>query len=457
MAKIKHIFGLQAELNSKTALPVTPSANQIIVYDQTVDGEIRLKSLGHSVNDSGTSTSDLWTASKIASEIAAGVGAGQMNNPVADITELKAFECTGLADKSLILVETYGLYRWDENNETTEDTTNWTVVQPGSPNVGTEGRWFRLTALIDGLMILPVSYHENYVVIFDGVGQPKDSGINYQNLMLKITSGDVGDVPVIVSGGSLQGGGYTPAELLTRSNHTGTQAQSTITGLVTDLAGKISKVSSAVSSNLPVFDANDPAGLVDSTVALSSVVINTRRVESGSGLTGGGTLSSDVTLAVSFGGTGSATTVSRSDHTHSDYVAITTQVIAGSGLTGGGALSGNVTLAVSFSGTGSASSAARSDHTHNDLQPREYDVAREYSPTTEKEADTAFDITLSPAAKTESEFVVSCEGMVLEEVDTSQSGVDGFEFINTTTLRIRVPYTVETTETIRIVYKSATT
>lgn len=47
------------------------------------------------------------------------------------------------------------------------------------------------------------------------------------------------------------------------------------------------------------------------------------------------------------------------------YVVTSRTVGAGTGLTGGGALSANITLNVSFAGTGAAATAARSDHNHD--------------------------------------------------------------------------------------------
>lgn len=133
-------------------------------------------------------------------------------------------------------------------------------------------------------------------------------------------------------------------------------------------------------------------------------VPTSRQVIAGTGMTGGGALTSNVTLSIANGGVGSvqlansgvtsgvygnatnipvftvdskgrvtaATTVPA---TISGYVPTSTQVIAGNGLTGGGALSGNVTLAASYSATapqagfqsgsaGSANTIARSDHKH---------------------------------------------------------------------------------------------
>jgi hypothetical protein len=133
-------------------------------------------------------------------------------------------------------------------------------------------------------------------------------------------------------------------------------------------------------------------------------VPTTRQVIAGTGMTGGGQLSSNVTLSIANGGVGSTQLASSGvtpgvygDATNipvvtvdttgrvtaatttpaviSGYVPTSTQVIAGNGLTGGGALSGNVTLAASYSAsaplagfqTGSAGSLntlARSDHRH---------------------------------------------------------------------------------------------
>jgi hypothetical protein len=130
----------------------------------------------------------------------------------------------------------------------------------------------------------------------------------------------------------------------------------------------------------------------------------TRQVIAGTGMTGGGQLSSNVTLSVAPKGvngtllsdtgvtagvygdatnipvvtvdsTGRVTAATTTPATVSGYVPTTRQVIAGNGLTGGGALSTNVTLAASYSAsapesgfqTGSAGVAntlARSDHKH---------------------------------------------------------------------------------------------
>lgn len=128
------------------------------------------------------------------------------------------------------------------------------------------------------------------------------------------------------------------------------------------------------------------------------------QVIAGTGMTGGGALTGNVTLSVAVGGIGttqlansgvtagvygtatdipvftvdatgrvmSATTIPA---TISGYVPTTRQVIAGTGLTGGGALSANVTLTADLSSStpltgfqsgsaGSATTMSRSDHTH---------------------------------------------------------------------------------------------
>lgn len=133
-------------------------------------------------------------------------------------------------------------------------------------------------------------------------------------------------------------------------------------------------------------------------------VPTSRQVIAGTGMTGGGALSSNVTLSIATGGVGSTqlansgvtagvygdatnipvvtidskgrvTAATTTPATVSGYVPTTRQVIAGNGLTGGGALNANVTLAASYSAsaplagfqTGSAGSLntlARSDHRH---------------------------------------------------------------------------------------------
>ena len=133
-------------------------------------------------------------------------------------------------------------------------------------------------------------------------------------------------------------------------------------------------------------------------------VPTSRQVIAGTGMTGGGQLTSNVTLSVAPKGvngtllsdtgvasgvygdatnipvftvdsTGRVTAATTIPATISGYVPTSTQVIAGNGLTGGGLLSGNVTLAASYSASapesgfqagsaGAANTLARSDHKH---------------------------------------------------------------------------------------------
>lgn len=133
-------------------------------------------------------------------------------------------------------------------------------------------------------------------------------------------------------------------------------------------------------------------------------VPTSRQVIAGTGLTGGGQLSANITLSIATGGvgttqlaasgvtpgvygdatnvpqftvdaTGRVTAATSVPLSISGYVPDTRQVIAGNGLTGGGALSSNVTLAVSYGGSapaslsgsgsaGSATTVSRSDHSH---------------------------------------------------------------------------------------------
>ena len=133
-------------------------------------------------------------------------------------------------------------------------------------------------------------------------------------------------------------------------------------------------------------------------------VPTTRQVIAGTGMTGGGQLSSNVTLSVANGGitstqlsttgvaagsygdatnipvftvdsNGRITAASTIAATISGYVPVTRQVIAGDGLTGGGPLNANVTLEADLSDSlplaglttgsaGVATSISRSDHKH---------------------------------------------------------------------------------------------
>ena len=168
-------------------------------------------------------------------------------------------------------------------------------------------------------------------------------------------------------------------------------------------------------SQLPEAPVADPAGyfpiVISGTtykVQFSQINQNltvppSRAINAGTGLTGGGTLSHDITIAVANGGIGDSqldttgvsagtygnganvpvvtvntkgrvTSLSTTPLVVSGYVPDSRQVIAGSGLTGGGTLAADRTFAIDFSSAtpqplgsptaGTGTNAARDDHVH---------------------------------------------------------------------------------------------
>ena len=152
-----------------------------------------------------------------------------------------------------------------------------------------------------------------------------------------------------------------------------------------------------------VYEGNNYQIRVGDLLAVAGVP-TTRQVIAGTGLTGGGQLSSNVTLSVANGGintsqlaasgvtagtygtatdipvftvdsTGRVMAATTIPATISGYVPVTREVIAGTGLTGGGPLNANVTLNASLSdatpstgfqsgSAGTSTSISRSDHKH---------------------------------------------------------------------------------------------
>ncbi len=168
-------------------------------------------------------------------------------------------------------------------------------------------------------------------------------------------------------------------------------------------------------TSLPEAPVADPAGyfpiVISGTtykVQFSQINQNltvppSRAINAGTGLTGGGTLSHDITIAVANGGIGNdqldttgvsagsygtgalipvitvntkgrVTSLSTTPLVVTGYVPDSRQVVAGSGLSGGGNLSQDRTLAIDYSSTvpsalgsasaGTATTPARADHVH---------------------------------------------------------------------------------------------
>lgn len=78
-----------------------------------------------------------------------------------------------------------------------------------------------------------------------------------------------------------------------------------------------------------------------------------------------------------------------------------------------------------------------------------------HSPSPLVAVDTRYEIILSHTPKTGFIVQVFIEGICLGEVDTSVSGVDGFEYPASAANKIyvRVPYIIDTTEIIKVIYK----
>jgi hypothetical protein len=122
------------------------------------------------------------------------------------------------------------------------------------------------------------------------------------------SAGETGDISAVAAGTGLTGGGVTGNVTL---NADTTYLQRRVTG-----AAPVGQFVTAINA--------------DGTVASAADTGDISGVTAGTGLSGGGA-SGDVSLAVVFGGTGSSTTVSRSDHDHSS----TDWLLAGNSVTSG--------------------------------------------------------------------------------------------------------------------------
>lgn len=143
--KIASQKAVKTYADSKMAKVASPVNNNLIKQD--ADGNA--VNAGVAINDAGTGTATLWTASKVQTLID-GVSSGQgakLAAPVQDVAALKALNTTNTTtwpDKIMILVEGTGLYRLDQNDSTTVGDDNRVVT----PTEGT-GRWFKMSSAIN--------------------------------------------------------------------------------------------------------------------------------------------------------------------------------------------------------------------------------------------------------------------------------------------------------------------
>jgi hypothetical protein len=143
-----------------------------------------------------------------------------------------------------------------------------------------------------------------YVVINDGSNSSSNidlSGID-SGLLVKVNSTQ---------------DGFVAASASDLPSHT--HAIANVTGLQAELDAK------ADLDELP--QNNDGTLNIAQESTLQSLV--DRTITAGAGLTGGGDLSADRTLSVSFAGSGAATTAARSDHTHAATELTTTAISTG--------------------------------------------------------------------------------------------------------------------------------
>jgi hypothetical protein len=150
--------------------------------------------------------------------------------------------------------------------------------------------------------------------------------------------------------------GRTGAVVAAAGDYTAAQITGAVPNTVQVVAGAGMSGGGALTGNVTlsalvtsVFGRTGAVVLTAADISAGGGVPATRQVLAGAGLTGGGNLGSDVTLTASvvsvFGRTGSVT-LTAGDVTGVGGVLNTRQVIAGTGLTGGGALSADVTLSI---------------------------------------------------------------------------------------------------------------
>lgn len=178
----------------------------------------------------------------------------------------------------------------------------------------------------------------------------------------------------LTGGGDMVQAIYDPqsigSDAFARANHTGTQAQSTIAGLVQALADIWNAIATKVTNTLTLTagDGLTGGGALDANRSFAvdaTVVRNTRSVFSGTGLSGGGDLGTDRTLSVKYGTT-AGTAVQGNDTRVVNAVQNTRSVVAGSGLVGGGSLAADRTISLGTPmGLDSSSSSQTTSTSHS--------------------------------------------------------------------------------------------
>lgn len=156
--------------------------------------------------------------------------------------------------------------------------------------------------------------------------------------------------------------------LLATGQITGSQVQDTINVLQVN--------PNSVTKNKRTFTFLNQFATQINTLGVNAVP-NTRSIISGTGLIGGGNLTQDRTLSVSYGTTSTTATVGNDSRVNNGqtafgwgnhaglYAAITRQIIAGTGLTGGGTLASDRTFNVSYGATASTAAEGNDSRINN--------------------------------------------------------------------------------------------
>lgn len=139
---ISNITNLQTSLNAKANLVSTPTNGHILTTDSTGQPT----DSGKTFNDSGTTTTDVWSASKTQSAINTATQglASSLHTPVQSLANAVAL--TDYTDKQLLLIEDLGMYRFDAQSTATAD--NNLIIQPTNISGSNPGRWLKESNLL---------------------------------------------------------------------------------------------------------------------------------------------------------------------------------------------------------------------------------------------------------------------------------------------------------------------